>query len=243
MEERPWLAIVAPAYNEEAVIEGVIREWAHVLDRSGRSWEIVITDDGSSDRTGSILASLQNELATLRVVTNNPNGGYGFALSRAIAASTADFVMTMDSDGQFDASHYTQLFDRLEQSRVDLVSGFRRGKKDTLFRVVADRFLNVLVRLMFGLSLRDTNCAQKLGRGDCLRSIVIESMGYPTPTELVIKAKVLGFTVTEEGVTHAERAAGMSKLHPLRTAYQFLLFLCYLRLRITLFRRRIIQRL
>lgn len=237
------LAVAAPAYNEEEGIEAVIRTWIDNLDTAGIEYEIVITNDGSSDNTGNILDSLQQEFPQLKVVTNSPNKGYGFALLAAIRASTADYVMTLDSDGQFDVNYWKALLTLLEEKNVDIVTGYRMGKKDTFLKVFADRAMNVLVRNLFGISLRDTNCAQKLGKGDLLRTINLEATGYPTPTEMMVKAHHLGMSIAETGVAHFERQAGLSKLHPWKTAWKFLIFLFYLRIKISLYRKKVIQTL
>ncbi|MBN2382580.1 glycosyltransferase family 2 protein [bacterium] len=243
MAQRPWLAVVAPAFNEEDNIEAVVCEWLDVLRADGRPFEIVIANDGSTDRTAEILARLQNAHPELVVVSDEPNHGYGYALSRAIRAASADYIMTMDADGQFEIRHYSELMQALEQKNADIITGYRLGKKDTPVKVFADRMLNLLVRVLFRVSLRDTNCAQKIAKRSILQSITIEAMSYPTPTEITLKAHALGYRVAETGVSHREREAGFSKLHPFRTGIQFFFFLLYLRFRIALFRARIIQTL
>jgi hypothetical protein len=114
------------------------------------------------------------------------------------------------------------------------------GKKDSLLRVLADRGMNLLVRAMFGARLRDTNCAIKVVKGEVLRGLRIEARGYPTPTEICLRLAARGYRLGERGVTHRERAAGMSKLHPWRTAWSFLRFLRYLRWKLKLHRAGII---
>ena len=93
---------------------------------------------------------------------------------------------------------------------------------------------------MFGARLRDTNCAIKVVKGDLLRGLRIEARGYPTPTEICLRLAARGCRLGERGVTHRERAAGFSKLHPLRTAWSFLRFLLYLRRKLKLHRAGII---
>ena len=105
-----------------------------------------------------------------------------------------------------------------------------------MFRVVADRCLNLLVRTMFGVHLRDTNCALKVIDGEVLRGLRIEARGYPTPTEICVRLTARGYRLHEHGVNHRERPAGASKLHPFRTAWSFLRFLVYLRHKLRLHR-------
>lgn len=238
--ETPFLSICAPAYNEEASIEAVVREWVRVLAESGKPGEIVIGNDGSTDRTGEILARLQTEIPHLVVVTHTVNGGYGRALRSAIQASSGRFVLTIDSDGQFDAAEWQALYRELERGGYDLVTGYRHAKQASLVHVLADRGLNALIRLLFGLKLRDTNCALKLFKGEVARGLGGEAMGYPTPTEFLVRAETLGFRIGEVRITHRERAGGTTKLKAFKTSWQMGLFLLYLKLKQWLFKRRII---
>jgi glycosyltransferase involved in cell wall biosynthesis len=236
----PTLSIVAPAFNEEENISAAVESWEQAIAEEGIAAEIIITNDGSTDRTGAILTELQARYSNLRVVTNEKNTGYGRAFAVAIQASKGELVLTVDSDGQYDIYDYRLLRRTMEETGAGLVSGFRKGKKDTPARVLADRGLNLIVRVLFGLRLRDTQCPMKLARGEILRSIPIEVTGYPLPTEIVVKAMARGVKVVEEGVTHFKREGGASKLKLLRTAWLFLHFLLYLRIQLALQRANIV---
>jgi len=235
-----FLSITAPAYNERENIENMVTYWQSVFARDGIQGEIVIGEDGSTDGTKDILRELQGKLDNLLVVDHAVNRGYGYALSSAIARSTGDYVLTIDSDGQFDAGEYTLLLAEMDKG-YDVVTGYRRGKRDVLLRVVADRVLNWIIRFLFRLPLRDTNCALKLFKGDVARRLTIEARGYPTPTELLVRAQTLGYAVGETGITHYERAGGQSKLKALRTSWHMLLFLAYLKYKQILFRAHVIN--
>lgn len=237
------LSVAAPVFNEADGIERVLRRWRAVLDATSLRTEIVLTDDGSTDATGSVLARLQREVEGLRVQTFHPNHGYGFALGRAIAATRGAWVVTLDSDGQFDLAEALPMLERCKAEGLDFVTGYRRAKRDDVLRVAADRGLNLLVRRMFGLDLRDTNCALKVIRGELARSLAIEARGYPTPTEITVKLLALGAKGTEMPVSHGERLAGTSKLRLLSTSVDTTCFLLYLRGKIGLYRAGVIQTL
>lgn len=234
------ISVVAPCFDEAEAIEAVVRGWSALLAEQAYPSEIVICDDGSTDDTPEILARLASELPRLVVVTLRPNGGYGRALAAAIAASRGEVIVTLDSDGQFDLGDGLELVRRLERDGLDCVTGYRRRKADGALRVAADRGLNRMVRAMFGIDLRDTNCALKAVRGDRLRALRIEARGYPTPTEVVLRLAAAGGTIGEAPVDHLERAAGQSKLRPFRTAWAMARFLLYLRSRLSLHRDGII---
>lgn len=239
-ETNPRLSVAAPCFNEAEGIEAVVAEWDGILSARPESSEIVLCNDGSTDGTGEVLARLQTRFPRLRVVTNETNGGYGRALSSAIMATRGDYVATIDSDGQFDVADAFPMLEDLERGGYEAINGFRQGKKDSAFRVLADRGMNLLVRMMFGTTLRDTNCALKLVRGDLMRGLRIEARGYPTPTEICLRLAARGVRMGERGVTHRERAAGFSKLHPWRTAWAFFRYLLYLKCKLYLYKARII---
>lgn len=232
--DAPRLSVVAPCLDEAEVIEGVVRAWDGLLEARAPSSEIVICDDGSTDGTDAVLRRLQAELRRLRVVRFERNGGYGRALGAALAASRGAVVVTLDSDGQFALEDGLALAAQLEREGLDCVTGYRRRKADTPLRVAADRGLNRLVRAMFGVDLRDTNCALKAMRGDLARALRIEARGYPTPTEVVLRLHAAGARLAEAPVDHLERPGGRSKLQPLRTAWAMARFLVYLRAQLRL---------
>ncbi|MBM3984897.1 MAG: glycosyltransferase family 2 protein [Planctomycetes bacterium] len=236
----PHLSVAAPCFNEAESIAAVVAEWERVLDGWPRPSEIVLCNDGSTDGSAAVLEGLRARHPRLRVVSFERNGGYGRALSAAIDATRGAWVATIDSDGQFDLADALRLLELAERQGLDGVTGFRQGKQDSAFRVLADRVLNRLVRWMFALDLRDTNCALKLVRGELLRGLRIEARGYPTPTEICVRLLARGARLGEAGVTHRERAGGASKLHPWRTGWAFLRFLFYLRRKLKLHRARII---
>jgi dolichol-phosphate mannosyltransferase len=232
--------VAAPCYNEAEGIEAVVDAWEAILAARPEPTEIVLCNDGSTDDTQEVLERLCARVPRLRVVHNAVNGGYGRALSSAIAATRGEYVVTIDSDGQFDLADAFGLLEELERGGYDGVTGRRMGKKDSAVRVLGDRGMNLLVRTLFGTRLRDTNCAIKVVKGDLLRGLRLEARGYPTPTEICLRLAARGYRLGERGVTHRERAAGASKLHPWRTAWSFLRFLFYLRLKLKLCRARII---
>jgi len=234
------LSITAPVYNEREIIENVLAEWQEVFRRDAIAGEIVLGEDGSTDGTKDVLRALQAQQANLIVVDHPANRGYGHALSSAIARSSGEYVLSIDSDGQFDAGEYALLLAEMRKG-CDIVTGYRQSKQDSALRVVADRVLNGIIRVLFRVRLRDTNCALKLFRGDVARHLTIEARGYPTPTELLIRAQTLGYRIGEVGITHRQRAGGASKLKALRTSWQMLLFLAYLKYKQMLFKTNIIN--
>ena len=236
------ISIVMPAYNEEANIEGTVRRCMNTLALLNLEGEVVVTNDGSRDQTQSILERLQGEFPNLTVVSHEHNQGYGAGLQSAMRAAMGDVIVTLDSDGQFDISELP-LFLELHRQGQQVISGYRRAKKDSPIRVFANQCLVWLTRAMFGLKLRDANTAFKLYEAKVIRNLNIESRGYQTPTEIMIKLTTQGLAIGEVGVTHAHREGGKSALGLFKTTYAMIMFLIYLRLKIYLYRAKMIHAL
>ncbi|MFO8056447.1 MAG: glycosyltransferase family 2 protein [bacterium] len=224
-----FISVAAPAYNESEVIAEVVKEWVRVLEEQGHDWEIIIADDGSTDGTADIIRSLGRD--NVRVVAVEGDHGYGPALSQALQAAGGDYIVTLDSDGQFRLSDFPPLLAKLLDENLDLVSGRRRGKKDKWTMVLSDRILNLVVRVLFCTRLRDTNCALKVFRKEVASSVKIEAAGIATPTELVVRAARQGFRLGEHPVDHLARLGGKGKFRILKSGFHFLAFALYLRLR------------
>jgi len=229
------ISVVMPAYNEAANIEETICKCFETLSLLTDDAEVVVTNDGSRDETGAVLAEMKTRYPRLVVIENNPNQGYGAALGRAIYSSTGDVVISLDSDGQFDISDTRDLLPLLKDD-VDIVAGYRKAKKDSVFKVLADRIMNLMIRLMFNVRYKDTNCALKLYKGDVIRSMHLEARGFQLPTEIILKAHASGLNVIESPVNHQERSGGQSSLAPIKTGWQMFIFLLYLRRKIKLYR-------
>jgi len=239
--EAPLLSVAAPCYNEEDNLEAVVRHWQEVAEGLGVVAEIVLCNDGSTDGTAAILERLQADVPQLRVVGDEDNHGYGHALSTAIAACKGQYIVTIDSDGQFDLADVEGFLPKVLDEGCDAVTGRRVKKQDTLLRVLADRALNLIVRVLFGTKLHDTNCALKLVRRDLLQSLRLDAAGFPFPTEVCLKLEALGAKVAECPVKHIGREGGQSKLRFLRTGWRMFRFLLHLRRRLKLYRSGIIR--
>ncbi len=237
------LSVVAPVYNEEQVIEEIIRYWFEVLKKNGISHEVVLGDGGSNDKTLEILERLGTEHTNLTVVHAPQPSGYGNALFSAIYATRGEYVVMLDSDGQFDLADYAPMLEKLQKENLDVVTGYRIRKEDKFIRVFADRVLNLIVRIMFWLNQKDTNCALKVFKGDAIRSMRIEARAWPTPTEIMIRLKAQGYKVGEMGIKHHAREGGETKLRVFRTGFEMLCFLFYLKFKLRLYRKKVINKL
>ena len=169
------LYIVIPAYNEEAMIEPVLREWYQVIEQhngEGNS-RLVVIDDGSSDRTYSIIKRMAEDSPLLRVITKE-NSGHGptllFGYQYAIAAGNADYIFQTDSDGQTAASDF-ETFWALRKS-YDMVIGHRIAREDGIQRIVVTRALKRIISLIFRENIPDANTPFRLMNAERLREVL-----------------------------------------------------------------------
>jgi len=200
------LSLVLPVHNEEANIEIVIKQALDVLPRFTDVYEIVPVNDGSRDNSGRILANLAAAHPQVKPVVHKVNRGYGAAVTSGFRAATGDFVMFMDSDRQFDIADLALLAPLVGQ--FDIVAGFRMERNDPLHRRIFAEIFNVTVRILFGVHLRDIDCAFKVFRGDLLRSIELTAPGALINTEMQAKLRRSGATLAQVGVHHYPRVAG-----------------------------------
>ena len=200
------LSLVLPAYNEEANIEAVVRDSLATLPAYAGVYEIIVVDDGSRDRTGEIVARLAAGNDRVRLVSHERNRGYGAALISGFDASTGEFVMFMDADRQFDIRDLRLLVPFA--SEYDVIAGFRMERSDPLHRRVLAEMFNISVRMLFGVHLRDIDCAFKLFRGDLLRGLPLTAPGALINAEIQAKARRQGARLQQVGVHHYPRIAG-----------------------------------
>lgn len=231
-----------PAHNEEDVIEESVRNCLGAMEKAGIRGEVIVADDGSRDRTGEILERLAAIHGNVKVVRLRTNSGYGVAMRNALKESRGEWVATIDSDGQFDPADAVRLLGAA-RGKYDCVTGCRAKKKDSLMRVLGNHVFNILVRLACRVSYRDAQCAVKVVKGDLLRATNLESKGYTLPTEIVFKMHYAGHKVGEMEVSHFPRKGGQSSLKFMKTSLDMFLFLIYIRMRLFVFRRRLIESL
>jgi cellulose synthase/poly-beta-1,6-N-acetylglucosamine synthase-like glycosyltransferase len=200
------LSVILPAHNEEAIIAETLHHVVETLDAWALDFEVIVVNDGSTDRTRSIVEA--RALADDRIcLINHPiNQGYGTALANGFASVTKDLAFFMDSDGQFDIRDLRQFIPLI--GRYDGVLGYRIDRQDTWIRRLNALGWKLLVSTMFGVRVRDVDCAFKLFRADFFRTHRLESRGAMINAEILFKMKRAGYTVAQVGVRHLPRQGG-----------------------------------
>jgi putative flippase GtrA len=200
------LSVILPAHNEEAIIGQTVNTILTVLTSWLRNFEIIVVNDGSVDNTKTIVEEIAINHPQLRIVSHSVNRGYGAALVSGFNAVTKDLAFFMDSDGQFDIRDLRSFFPLIE--RYDAVLGYRVNRQDTWMRKLNAWGWKTLVSFVFGIKVRDIDCAFKLYRAEIFRHFALETRGAMINTEILYKMKCYGYTYTQVGVRHLPRTSG-----------------------------------
>jgi glycosyltransferase involved in cell wall biosynthesis len=207
------ISAVLPAFNEEENIENAVKRMASALGSLPlKDWEVIVVDDGSADNTGAIADQLAAADPHIRVIHHNPNRGYAAALKTGFSNARCQLFFFTDSDNQFDVREISGLLPLIADA--DIVCGFRIYRFDPLTRLVLSWGFNLLVRLTFGIKVRDIDCAFKLFRREVFDKVTIESKKFFVNAEVLAKARHHGFRLAEVGVRHYPRPAGRSTVRP-----------------------------
>ncbi len=229
----PSLSFFFPALNEEAHVEAVIGSAIDVLPRFADDLEVIVVDDGSTDRTGQIAAAFASRDPRVRVVHHGTRRGYGGAVRSGLVSATKDFVFFTDGDRQFDLSELARLIDALEG--VDVVVGYRVKRRDPRRRLFIAWVYNRVISVLFGGGWRDVDCAFKLFRREVFARVPLDrvrSNGAFFSTELLVALRRARVPVRQVGVTHYPRTAGAEKGAEPKVIFRAIRDLWRLRLRL-----------
>jgi glycosyltransferase involved in cell wall biosynthesis len=209
-EKLKELSVFFPAYNESAHIGETVHKAFVVLPKVADKYEVIVIDDGSRDETGKILKKLTTQYSKLRVITHKPNKGYGEALKSGFYNCKYELIAFTDSDGQFNFSEITKFIVKQRKTGADLVVGYYLKRAVSFRRKLNTWLWQLIVRILFGLNVRDIDCGFKLIKKQVIDQIprLKSGRGAFISSEFLIKAQKLGFKIVEVGVNHYPRIAG-----------------------------------
>ncbi|HWQ81946.1 MAG TPA: glycosyltransferase family 2 protein [Ignavibacteria bacterium] len=203
------LSVFFPAYYDEHNIGKVTRSAVKILEELKlKDYEIIIIEDGSPDRTGEVADELAGEFPKVRVIHHAKNLGYGATLKDGFVNAKMDYVFYTDGDNQFDLEEMKKFVALIPFS--DIVVGYRKHKQYSLYRKFTSLCYNYLLKVIFDIHYWDIDCAFKLFKTDLFRKIEIKSIDAFIDAEIMLKANLLDYTVTELGVQHLPRLDGVS---------------------------------
>jgi len=207
MKESFSLSVVLPAYNEEENIRKTVLQAVSYLEDRLDNYEIIAVNDGSLDKTAEIVTELAHDNPKLSLVNHTENQGYGAALRSGFEKASLDYIFLMDSDGQFDIGELDHFLPFLEDSIA--VIGYREKRADSFIRTLNARLYHVYIWIIFGLKLKDIDCAFKIFPRAAYEKIrPIKSGGALFSAELLIKLIRNGIRIKEIPVSHYPRLFG-----------------------------------
>ena len=212
------LSVVIPAFNEDGNLAKLVKETIRDARKITRDFEIIVVNDGSSDRTAIVADGLARTYKEVRVIHHKKNQGLALAWRTGIQASKKDIILYIEGDGQQPFKEQHDLLKKIK--RADLVLGTRSHRFDyTSFRKVLSYGYLVLIWLFFNLKYKDVGWSQAYRR-KIFNKIEMKSVTPFFDTEVVIKARRLDFKVVEARSYYRRREAGHTSLGNIKTAYK-----------------------
>ena len=163
-----------PCYNDERSIALMVGDVRRSLVEAVDDFEIIVIDDGSTDSSFEVLTALASQVPELRVIRHEANRGYGGALLSGFAASTKEWIFYTDGDAQYDASEITRCIDAVTVD-VDVVQGWKMGRGDPWYRKLIGRTYHHVVKILFRLPVRDTDCDFRLIHSRVMEQVELTS--------------------------------------------------------------------
>lgn len=208
------LSIIVPVYNEEGNVAELHKEIVDVCKQNNYIFEIIFIDDGSSDGTAEVCKLLR----PLKLIRMRRNFGQTAAMDAGIKAAKYDYIVTMDGDGQNDPADIPQMLNCLLENNYDVVSGWRKNRKDTFMKRFISRGANFCRYLLVHDGIHDSGCSLKVYRRECFKGINLYGEQHRFIPAIL---KMKGFTVGEVVVNHRARTSGVTKYNWRRTIKGF----------------------
>jgi glycosyltransferase involved in cell wall biosynthesis len=208
MEGQPYLSLVIPCYNEEENVPTLLRRVEAALTLTGKPFEVIIVDDGSTDSTPRLLAEAMAVKPWLRVIRMAKNGGQSAAFEAGFEAARGDVIATIDADLQNDPEEIPRLLPMLDEQKVDMITGWRKDRQDTPFRRWQSRQANRIRNCISKETVNDSASSLKLYRAHAIKGLRLFNGAHRFFPTLV---KMRGYSVYETPVKHSVRFAGTAK--------------------------------
>jgi undecaprenyl-phosphate 4-deoxy-4-formamido-L-arabinose transferase len=205
---KPYVSVVIPVYNEQENLEALFTRLTEVMDKLGKPFEILFTNDGSRDRSGEMLKEYhERRPKQVRVIDFNGNFGQHMAIMAAFERVRGDVIVTLDADLQNPPEEIPKLLASIDAGH-DVVGGYRKDRQDTFSRKLASKIINGIRAKITNIRMRDQGCMLRAYRKNIIDNIVASE---ETSTFIPALAYSFAASPVEVEVEHAARAAGESK--------------------------------
>jgi glycosyltransferase involved in cell wall biosynthesis len=217
------VSFVVPCYNEEDIIGYTLQRLHSAFEKAGHSLELVVVDNGSSDRTGEIINEFAAAHEGVMCQRVDVNQGYGLGVLSGLPLATAPWVGIIPADGQVDAEDVVRLFEAVMTTDGNVLGKVRRRfRMDGLYRKLVSTSYNLFVRMLWpSLESIDINGSPKLLPREAVMNMGLKSKGWLLDPEIMIKAHVMGLRVMEFNVFSRMRGNGVSHVK-MMTCWEFL---------------------
>ncbi len=208
----PEFSVIVPVFNEEESLSELIARIGSGFKSFGRTYEIIFVDDGSTDASLELCKKYARDHKNIHVLSFRKNLGKSPALTVGFEHAKGDFIVTMDADLQDDPNNIPKLFAKLEKDNLDLVSGWRKERRDSFTKKISSKLFNkVIIPVLFNVNFHDMNCGLKLYK----KSLAKELRIYGGMHRFIpVLASEMGYKAAEEAIVHHARKYGYSKYKP-----------------------------
>ncbi len=210
------ISVVIPAFNEEESINVFFAELVKQIKKITVSYEVIFVDDGSQDKTLALLKKIESKNKFVSVYSFQRNHGKAEALTFGFQKAKGDLILTLDADLQDKPSEVYKLIKKQKEG-YDLVSGWRKNRKDSFAKILFSKMFNFLAGTLWGVKLHDYNCGLKLYTKEAAKSVNLYG-GMHRFIPLLVAQE--GFRVTEVAVVHDIRRFGKSKYNAIKVLTQ-----------------------
>ena len=204
------VSIFYPCYNDWGTMGSMVMLTIRTAERLELDYDITLIDDGSGDHTLDLLEEIERHFPQVHIKRHGTNRGYGGALRSGFGSATKEWIFYTDGDAQYDVRELELLVAQVSDE-VDVVQGYKITRHDPLYRVVIGRIYHHLVKLAFGLKIRDVDCDFRLIRRSVFDKVELKSDSGVICAEMMTKIQRAGCRVTEVPVHHYERHHGKSQ--------------------------------
>lgn len=215
------VSVIAPTLNEVATIGSVLSRTHSTLHNIGVPYEVIVVDNGSTDRTVEIAYRCGAE-----IISNGRNLGKGSSIRKGIHHARGLVIITLDTDGENQPEDIPRLLDLISNENVDIVIGSRfmgdraRGRRGV--HILGNKIINMLIFLLTGSWVTDSQSGFRVIKRRVLQSINLESRGYEIEAEMTVKVLKKGFIVKEVPITYNKLNNGSSKLHTFKDGFKII---------------------
>jgi len=200
------ISIIFPAYNEQDNILESVRNAEKFAVKKKLDYEIIIVNDGSKDQTKQLVLALCKQNKRVKLINHAKNQGYGSTVFDGLKSAKKDLIFFTDSDLQFKIDELDRFF--LQINEFDVVIGYRSPRSDPFMRILNAWAWKQLIRVVFGIKIKDVDCAFKLFRRDSISDLYVRSRGAMFSAEMIIKLLSQKKKIKQLPVSHYRRMAG-----------------------------------